>query len=302
MTADHKARIMSAVAGRAVQPLPRGELLVDPGFAEAYLAWSGRSAEADRLRPVERVAACCLALGIDLVGMPAGAGAQAVRWLAGAGLAVFGIVDGAFEAQAARQGMMPLLMDIARAPDDAAAALGRRSEEATVRIRQAADAGVHGIIVADDIAYGEGPYMAPAVVDRVLVPLWRDQAAAARGCGLPVFFHSDGNLNAVLPQVVAAGFDGLQGVEPAAGMDITAVRAQVGAALCLMGNVDPALLLPPSPGTPDGDAALRAGVAAAVRAGGGGGLIFGTCSGLYADLPPAGVHRMYRLAAEMADA
>lgn len=64
-----------------------------------------------------------------------------------------------------------------------------------------------------------------------------------KGTGVPILFHPDGNLNKVLPHIIAAGFKGLQCMEPAAGMDIIEINAKYGQALCLMGGIDPALLV-----------------------------------------------------------
>ena len=66
---------------------------------------------------------------------------------------------------------------------------------------------------------------------------------AARDLGVPVFFHSDGKVESMLPLIKDAGFDGLQCIEPAAGMDIGKVKSEYGKDLCLMGNIDPALLI-----------------------------------------------------------
>jgi uroporphyrinogen decarboxylase len=132
-----------------------------------------------------------------------------------------------------------------------------------------------------------------------MLPAWKAQVTSAHDLGVPVFFHSDGNLNAVLPLIVEAGFDGLQCLEPGAGMDIRAIKAQYGEALCLMGNVDPASLNPSfdeTGSTDTTDVLERAVGHIMASADGRGGLIFGTCSGLHSGMQPDRVSRMYRLA------
>lgn len=141
------------------------------------------------------------------------------------------------------------------------------------------------------------------------------QVNAAKGSQVRVFFHSDGNISAVLPAIVEAGFDGLHCIEPAAGMNIREVKEKYGRNLCLMGNIDPALLTPDtadlrSPGTagshnnkynsnynnfcfPELAQAVTELISAAAP---GGGFIFGTCSGLHAGLSPKKVRFMYELA------
>ena len=44
---------------------------------------------------------------------------------------------------------------------------------------------------------------------------------------VPVFLHSDGNVNAVLEKVTEAGFDGIQSLQPSAGMDIGEVKNEI---------------------------------------------------------------------------
>ncbi|MCP3951809.1 MAG: hypothetical protein GY697_06255, partial [Desulfobacterales bacterium] len=175
------------------------------------------------------------------------------------------------------------------------------SSEVIAAMEQGVTAGAHGIIIADDIAYHRSTYMSPDFVKQHLLPIWQTQVTVAGDLGVPVFFHSDGNLNAVLPTIVAAGFDGLQCIEPAAGMDMPAVKAEYGNTLCLMGNVDPALL---SDQSIQGDVETRcAHLRRAVldlmaSAGGDGGFIFGTCSGLHAGMSPELVQYMYDLATD----
>ena len=66
--------------------------------------------------------------------------------------------------------------------------------------------------------------------------------------GLKVIFHSDGYVMDILPELVAAGIDGLNPIEKAAGMDIYEIRRMY-PELILVGGVDVTHLLPF--GTPD---------------------------------------------------
>lgn len=55
---------------------------------------------------------------------------------------------------------------------------------------------------------------------------------------MPVFLHSDGNLNSVMDNIVECGFDGIQSIQPSAGMDIAQIKEKYGEKLCLWGNID----------------------------------------------------------------
>jgi uroporphyrinogen decarboxylase len=163
-------------------------------------------------------------------------------------------------------------------------------------------AGAHGIIIADDIAYQRSTYISPDFGRRYLLPLWRKQAVAVKAHDIPVFFHSDGNLNAFLPLIVEAGFDGLQCIEANAGMDIDHIRRTYGSHLCLMGNIDPSLLCGPDHPEPCDEDCRRLDRAVADLIAGfddRGGLILGTASGLHAGMSPDRVRHMAELASRM---
>ena len=292
--------------------MARGELTIDRGFARTFLNWRDAGTGADALSDTELLLACARALQLDLVCLQsstAPGGEESFSVLAGnigrltaAELFVLWIVDGVFQTATAEIGTMELMTAIGRSPEDVGEMLRQCSDRVTATMARGADAGVHGIIVADDIAYGRGTLVAPGFVERFLLPVWKNQVGVAHGADLPVLFHSDGRLTAILDCVAAAGFDGLQCIEPGAGMDLRVVQERWGDRLCLMGSIDPALLSDPA--APSDSAAtsdpLHRAVAetmdcAAER----GGIIFGTCSGLYDGLSPARVERMYRLARKL---
>ena len=302
---SHISRVMDAIRRRPGSPVARGELTLDPAFARDFLAWRARGpvphSEADLLF------VCCRALGLDLVCLQAGNGGNGgadpadVQRFADRDIFVFWIVNGAFQTAMTCGDMMAFLIKTAAAPDAVAAELEGLSGGVTAAMAQGAAAGAHGIILADDIAYQQSTYVSPAFVERHLLPVWRRQAAFAHGLGVPVLFHSDGNLRAVLPHIVAAGFDGLQCMEPAAGMDLADIRRTWGGKLCLMGSIDPALLSEPRDPDDEGDPGgrLRRAVEGVMAEAPGGGLIFGTCSGLHEGMSPGRVAEMYRLASEL---
>jgi uroporphyrinogen decarboxylase len=253
--------------------------------------------------------------------------------LANDGLFVFWLVNGAFQSAMADRGIMAFMTAITQAPGEVCQILQQRSHHVLATMGRGIRAGAHGIILADDIAYRQGTGTAspctmgslrcstskcgmkrrmarttapctcvsPDFVEQYLLPLWRTQVNFAHGLGVPVFFHSDGDLNTVLSHIVAAGFDGLQCIESAAGMDIGAIKAQYDRQLCLMGNIDPALLCETVNQTAHAasvDDLHRAVSGVMAAASGRGGLIFGTCSGLHAGMSPERVYTMYQVAAQ----
>jgi hypothetical protein len=73
-----------------------------------------------------------------------------------------------------------------------------------------------------------------------------DVAAICAQChakGIRVIFHSDGYIMDIMPELLAAGIDGLNPIEKAAGMDIYELRRRY-PELILVGGVDVSCLLP----------------------------------------------------------
>ena len=303
-------RVQNVIHHAPGAPVARGELGLEPQFARNFIAWqTGGDAPAKR-DAIDLQLACGRALGLDLICIPSmafeGGGrhpleaGEVVKRFTDQGVFVFWLVDGVFQRAAHDRGLMALLTMVGQGGDAIQADFQRFSGHVTASMALGAAAGVHGIIIADDIAYNQTTFISPACVEHNLLPHWQAQVARAAASNLPVFFHSDGNLNPVLPLIEAAGFVGLQGIESAAGMDIGALKAQYGGELCLMGGLSPSLLSPR--GGPDLEAndgpSLRSEVSALIAAAGEGGVIFGTSSGLHAGMSPERVPRAYRLSFE----
>ncbi|OAT80751.1 hypothetical protein A6M21_12960 [Desulfotomaculum copahuensis] len=273
-----------AIGHRVPDRPPRGEICIDDALVRSVLGCA-IVGFAERREFARR-------LGLDIIclspvfpvetaggGMPAVAEAawpDLDRWVRESDLFVFVMLDGAFGWGARLWGYEHFFSTVAReSPEltDLIRAVERFNLELAER---AAGAGAMGVLIADDIAYRRGPVVHPAVLRRHFFPSLARQAAGLTELRVPVFFHSDGNLDELLADIAGAGFHGLQCIEAAAGMDIGRIKRQYGDRLCLWGNLDPEeLILPRS--RPE----LRNTVQALIDvASPGGGYIFGTSSGL----------------------
>jgi uroporphyrinogen decarboxylase len=87
-----------------------------------------------------------------------------------------------------------------------------------------------------------------------------------------VVFHSDGDIRAILDDLVDAGIDAINPVEPRANMDVVELRKRYGNRLAFFGLCSSKIL---PYGTRE---EVRAHVENALRAGEGGGLIIGSAS------------------------
>lgn len=101
------------------------------------------------------------------------------------------------------------------------------------------DQGADGILIADDMAFNTGVFLPPYVMEANVYPFYKQMVKEIKAYkDVPVFIHSDGNLNSVMDELVACGFDGIQSLQPSAGMDIREIKEKYGDKLCLWGNID----------------------------------------------------------------
>lgn len=104
---------------------------------------------------------------------------------------------------------------------------------------------------------------------------------------LKAILHSDGDLRLLLDQLVSAGIDGYQSIDPQGHMDIAEVKRQYGHQLILMGNVRSAALQNSEPDE------IRKSVDYAIdNAKPGGRYIFSTSNCIFAGMPLDNYHIM----------
>ena len=106
------------------------------------------------------------------------------------------------------------------------------------------EAGVAGIIVSDDYGFKTGPFFSPAHFKRFVLPFLTELVQTFVGLGVPVLLHSDGDINALLDDLIATGISGLHPLERGAGMDLAEVKEKYGEKICLFGNVSSTTTLP----------------------------------------------------------
>ncbi len=312
MNSDTSIQRVNQVLSRSKEtPIARGELVLDLQFARELLTWKGEGQNVEGFDDTDLLIECCRVLKLDLVCLQSDQvvdehlkldiGLENIQRFRDAGLFVFWIVNGAFQSAVHRHGLMDIFSMISKVPDDLAAEFKSTSDLIMASMEQGVDAGAHGIILADDIAYNQSTYMSPGFIEKYLQPAWKIQTTKANELGVPIFFHSDGNLNQVLPNLIDAGFDGLQCIEPAAGMDIVEISDKYGESLDLMGGIDPALLIH-NKTLYDMQTArnnLHQVVTTILKSElSKKGLILGSCSGLYEGMSPELVYSMYRLISE----
>lgn len=158
--------------------------------------------------------------------------------------------------------------------------------EAARRFR---DLGISVAVTASDVADNHGAYMRPAQMERFVWPYLRRWAEAIREMGIFSILHSDGNLTACLEAIAGSGVDGLQAIDPTAGMDMRATKDQVGGRLCLCGNVHCGTLVAGSP-----EEVFDATRTLLETCKAGGGLVLGATNAVQPDVPAENYRAMIR--------
>lgn len=102
------------------------------------------------------------------------------------------------------------------------------------------EAGVEfdGVWIYGDMAYRSGTMCGPAMYRELIWPDHKRLADWAHAHGVPFIFHTDGDVNAVVPDYIDAGFDCLQPLEAKASMDVRRLAPVYADRLALFGNID----------------------------------------------------------------
>lgn len=106
------------------------------------------------------------------------------------------------------------------------------------------DAGVDVIKISEDLGSDETLFISPKHLKIFCFPYLKRMVNTFKKRGVPVSLHCDGNLNAVLDDLIKTGIDVLHPIQRKAHMDIAEIKEKYGNRICLMGNVDATGTLP----------------------------------------------------------
>lgn len=104
------------------------------------------------------------------------------------------------------------------------------------------DHDLEAVFFGDDLAHKDGPLFHPSWLAKHYFPRLARVIAAYHAKKIRVLFHSDGNLNPILEQLVETGIDGLNPIEVLAGMDVGDIHRKY-PHLFLAGGIDVSELL-----------------------------------------------------------
>ncbi|MFI5342308.1 MAG: uroporphyrinogen decarboxylase family protein [Candidatus Methylomirabilales bacterium] len=157
--------------------------------------------------------------------------------------AITALCRDAFFNPAFLRGMAQFLMDMIENPDlvhELIELTLAHDIRATERVIQA---GVDVVIFGDDYADKNSSLMSPRHFKEFILPGLKRCVDAAHQAGAYVIKHTDGNIMPILDMIVETGIDGLNPIEPVAGMDIGLLKQRYGKRVALIGNIDCGYLL-----------------------------------------------------------
>jgi uroporphyrinogen decarboxylase len=186
---------------------------------------------------------------------------ERVEALHAQGFAVVGNAGSVFERSWYLRGMEALMMDMLAAPEVAHWFFERTAAFQQFAAEQFARAGVDIVITGDDVAGQQGMLMKLETWREFLKPRLAATVRAVKRIRADtfVFYHSDGNVEPVIPDLIEIGIDILNPVQPEC-LDPAAIKRKFGDRLSFWGTVSVQQTMPF--GSPD---AVRAEVRARVR-------------------------------------
>ncbi len=104
------------------------------------------------------------------------------------------------------------------------------------------DKGIDGFALCADYCFNSGPFISPAMFREFIAPYLEQLIRGYRNMGAYVIKHTDGNIMPIIDQLVDCGPHALHSLDPMAGVDIAEVKRVYGKRVCLIGNVNCALM------------------------------------------------------------
>jgi len=151
------------------------------------------------------------------------------------GDATFGIPSG--------DKMMEFVQRIADEPE-------KLKKEAENRVNQALkkaeilkkETHLDGFALCTDYCFNSGPFLSPSMFSEFVSPYLSKLIKGYRDMGFYTIKHTDGNIMPIIDQLIQANPHALHSLDPQAGVDIKIVKKLYGDKICLIGNVNCALL------------------------------------------------------------
>lgn len=104
------------------------------------------------------------------------------------------------------------------------------------------DAGLDGFALCSDYAFNKGSFMSPEQFAEFVTPYLYELIQAQREMGAYIIKHTDGDIMPIIDQIIDCKPHALHSLDPQGGVDIAYIKQKYGDKVCLIGNVNCALL------------------------------------------------------------
>ncbi len=150
-----------------------------------------------------------------------------------------------FETAWALRGYEQMLMDFVANPDLAEHILNIPYQYHLTAAKKLVEMGVDMLWTGDDVGMQTGMLFSPKTWRKFLKPKMANFIASLKAINpqVKVAYHSDGNVSAIIPDLVEIGLDVLNPVQPAC-MDPAELKQKYGDRLCFWGSMDEQHTLP----------------------------------------------------------
>lgn len=187
-----------------------------------------------------------------------------------------------FETAWALRGYERMLSDFVLDPDLAEAILNFPFQYHLTAARRLVEMGVDMIWIGDDVGTQTGMLISPRHWRKFLKPRLAEFIATLKAIRpeVKIAYHSDGNIDSIIPELIEIGLDVLNPIQPRC-MDPARLKRAYGDRLCFWGSIDEQYTLPF--GTPED---VRGEILTRLKTiGRGGGLILGPTHHVQLDTP-----------------
>ncbi|MHB1414006.1 MAG: uroporphyrinogen decarboxylase family protein [Chloroflexota bacterium] len=144
-------------------------------------------------------------------------------------------------------GIEEFLVRMITEPEFVSKAIAASLKYGLAYIEAMCDLGVDGIVEGIDYCDNRGPMMGPRLFRQFILPAVEQMCAATHRRGKYFMKHTDGYTWAILDDLIAAGVDAWQGIQPSIGMDLRLLKEKYRGRLCLVGGVNNETLIAGTP-------------------------------------------------------
>ena len=147
-----------------------------------------------------------------------------------------------FERMQFLRGTEKLMMDLAYGEKEVYQLRDRLHEFYCAEMEMWAKTDVDGVSFMDDWGSQISLLISPAMWRSVFKPLYKDYCDILKGAGKKVFFHSDGHIDSIYPELIEIGIDAVN--SQLFCMDIESVAERYGGKITFWGEIDRQNILP----------------------------------------------------------